>query len=66
MSAKADYLDLNEDLYWLQPEMPAEEHSGWPRCNAASKEELDRIIASAKRVVVELPPHSSRLGVRMS
>jgi hypothetical protein len=56
--ADLDYLKLNGDLHWLQPfdEAGPETHLGWPRGKGASKEELDALVASGKRVGVEFPP----------
>jgi hypothetical protein len=56
-AAELDYLELNGDLYWLQPQ-DAEISAGhiWDRGKAASKEQLDELAASAQRVGIEFPP----------
>src|ERR1700709_1689703 len=49
--ADLDYLGLNGDLYWLQPyeEMTENAHP-WDRGSGISKERLDALIASGRRV----------------
>jgi hypothetical protein len=56
-AAELDYLELNGDLYWLQPQ-DAEISAGhiWDRGKAASKEQLNELAASAQRVGIEFPP----------
>jgi hypothetical protein len=51
-----DYLRLNGDLYWLQPyeEITENEHP-WDRGSGVSKERLDALIASGRRVGIEFP-----------
>ncbi|KIM94541.1 hypothetical protein OIDMADRAFT_184245 [Oidiodendron maius Zn] len=54
--ADSEYLELNGDLHWLQPlsESALECHE-WPQGEPASKEHLDELVLSAKRVGVEIP-----------
>jgi hypothetical protein len=55
-AAELDYLELNGDLYWLRPQ-DAEISAAhiWDRGRAASKEQLNELAASARRVGIELP-----------
>ncbi|CZR55367.1 uncharacterized protein PAC_05254 [Phialocephala subalpina] len=50
-----DFLELNGDLYWLQP--PSDDLSAhtWPRGTGVSKERLDELVAQGQRVGIEFP-----------
>jgi hypothetical protein len=54
--AGSEYLELNGDLHWLQPvsALALKSHV-WYRGEPASKEHLDKLVLSAKRVGVEIP-----------
>ncbi|KAE8450688.1 hypothetical protein EG329_006033 [Mollisiaceae sp. DMI_Dod_QoI] len=55
-TAHLDYLELNGDLHWMQPPDPEIAGSNsWNRGQGVSKERLDQLVASGKRVGVEFP-----------